>query len=305
MPNGAMVLGNSGKWVCPGCSANLQMEARFVPDDHQPAVDTGSGRVERGFYVWSEPRHAATCLEYARWSERRETEQIEQMRRQQNSPFPAARLAEIRRRTGIPSFVRGGLGTESAGIPWSPGRDAVEIDAYALHCCRELRDGILSRKTPAPPGIWLQGDTGSGKTLLLGALAADLAFRMPGLRVRYIELDALMQRHYAAMKEGGPAFSLRSFLSCDLLVLDDIGTCGSTAAPAEMLERIAEAFYAKPADGDTPQTACLAVASNECPAQLTASLTAAKPKANRYGDRVTRRLLNVCGSPIEMKTTPR
>lgn len=82
---------------------------------------------------------------------------------------------------------------------------------------------------PTLKNLLLSGSPGLGKTFLSGCIASDLTQR--GLSVRYETVGRLMQvfemRQFS--KQGSDAFleaqaEIQQYLSCDLMLLDDLGT---------------------------------------------------------------------------------
>lgn len=257
---------------------------------------------EYHFYVWDLPPHAHTCTAYARWKEQDEARQAQERHQILHSPFPPDRMHSIRQRTGIPKFVCGGVGDEGNTLPWLLCDVHISYPNAVMNAAREVRRWATTRSGKARKGFWVHGGSGVGKTTLLGSVGADIAFRSPVLKVTYWNFDTLMQAHYANVSrkthDVPRILDLTTMLdSTDVMILDDIGTIGSTAAPAEMLMRIAEAYYS---GENVPATAVLLMASNESPAELAQKLNRMKPEHPEYGDRVIRRLIQQTGAAIKV-----
>ncbi len=279
---------------CPGCNTLHESVKKL---NREP---TRNG--EFLFYTFELPPHAHSCEPYARWKEQDEAREATERQCILHSPFPAPQMHSIRERSGIPRFICGGIGDFGCSLPWVRADLHLSYKQPLMNAAREVRRWATVRSGTPRTGLWVYGGSGTGKTTLAASLAADIAFRNPVVKVTFWNFDALMEAHYANIRkkarEHPRQLDLHAMLeTSDVLVLDDIGTVGSTAAPAEMLMRIAEAYYS--GEG-IPQHAVLLLTSNETPTELAAKLCRMKPDHPQYGDRVVRRLLKQTGTAISV-----
>ena len=96
--------------------------------------------------------------------------------------------------------------------------------AQTLRLCRQFAENF----TPGAPNLLLQGSTGLGKTFLSGCIARAVADA--GFRVAYesaaAALGAFETAKFQRFNEAGEqaAETVEQYLSCDLMILDDLGT---------------------------------------------------------------------------------
>lgn len=118
--------------------------------------------------------------------------------------------------TGSESFARFDLGLYD-----EPARSQM---ADNLAFCREFAESF----TPGAPSLLLQGGTGLGKTFLSGCIARAVAGQ--GYSVVYesagAALGAFETAKFQRLAEAGglAAEKVEQYLSCDLMILDDLGT---------------------------------------------------------------------------------
>ena len=126
--------------------------------------------------------------------------------------------------SGDESFERFDLELYSAQPDTKLGLSPRETMRMVYTSCRKFADDF----SPASPNLLLQGDTGLGKTYLSACIARAVAAK--GLSVCYdtaaSALDFFERQKFsrdAAEAEAASA-RVRRMLSCDLMILDDLGT---------------------------------------------------------------------------------
>ena len=158
----------------------------------------------------------------------------------------------------------------------------------------ELRESENTRRRQALParfrtattdeplgdeGVYLFGPVGTGKTHRAAAWANQAI--EAGLRVRWITVPAYLEDKRAAMSGAPAPATAEELASCDVLVLDDLGTEKATEWAREVLFGLVNRAY----EADVQ----LLVTSNRRLADL----------ASHLGDRIASRIAEIC-VPHEM-----
>lgn len=119
-------------------------------------------------------------------------------------------------------------------------RDALVVaDAYAA------RDPRTPPPVERAPGLILIGPAGVGKSHLAAALLMEVIrhSRAYGLFYKTLDLLRLLRESYNPATQTTPAEILQPILTCDLLVLDDLGVERVTEWVAETLNHIVDTRY--------------------------------------------------------------
>ena len=161
-----------------------------------------------------------------------------------------------------------------------------EIDSVVVNAVRDWVED-LDRNLAEGRGLWLMGDTGTGKTSLAMLVSKEALKRDRTVAIYSLpKLFARIRATYDAGPEGDSyAEFFESLCSVDLLHLEDLGTEKRTEWVLEQLYALINERYER-------QNSIL-VTTNFDQSQLEEQL----------GDRILSRLVEICGDPLPLYGT--
>lgn len=287
-------IGSEAPEACPGCGFVIEK----VCEEILRSTD-GSRIVAQ----WIEKPHRDECEPLKALLDHQAQEEAKKRLLRWLYPDPET-VKRVQSAAGLPFWIGGGLGDEGIRLPWAlRGEDrGREFPKSLMSRLRGIRDNAING-AEYPDGVWLQGTSGVGKTLLLGALAFDIQLRAPNVGVQYWTLVDYLEQWRAACGRRESRYDPDRIRMARLLVIDDLGSAKATknsSSAAEQVCLIADAVYNR-TDGRTRQVLC--VSSNEEPEVLQAHWGRTNEANDEgFGERVVRRLVKTCGTPVLVRT---
>ena len=225
--------------------------------------------------VWNPEAHQ--CPERTAREVREREEQAEKERQWRDNP-PEGRIREVFSRVRLPADTPPGLRL----IRYEE-VDHRLIDAVAAHQATWLK-GIRPEK-----GLWVCGPTNKRKTIVVSALAFDVAHRTPR-SVLFWNMSDLMAHIRRAAQGKDNEYEPHAISNADKLVIDDLGTMKLTERAWDEIFHMIES--AKSGWGETKRHQTLYVTSNENPESMIDRLS--PPGDPTGGERIVRRLRQIC-----------
>lgn len=266
-PTQQELLGTPGERTCLHCGSVLRKEPR---------------RVNSWLTVLTFPNHLCPGLQTQMLLEQQTRQEREDQQRREMialrvSPTPE-RMQSLMRILRLPQRTPAGL--ERVATSDCP---AAFVDAVTRH-----RDVWLGGERP-DKGLWLIGPTKSRKTLLLGALAFEVA-NWTTHRPLFWDFCDLMHHLRQQARGVDSEWNPSAARDAPMLVLDDLGAARVTETARETL--FALVSHSLNACGRYGEAQVLYVATNEAPDVLVDKL--ARGDALVEGQRIVQRLADAC-----------
>lgn len=121
-------------------------------------------------------------------------------------------------------------------ITWDDQAISMTLQRRALKNAVDRARQYASQPDPRYPWLYIHGSYGAGKSHLAAAICHERQQR--GAVVRYRSVPGMLDALRREMNRSGESDLMQDLITCDLLVLDDIGTEHLTAWAEERLFRI-------------------------------------------------------------------
>lgn len=117
---------------------------------------------------------------------------------------------------------------EDTGVPKVAVRviDSPEFDE--LRIPDKVRDWVVHYSGAETPSLWLSGGSRAGKTVTACWIMMQLIRRQAATDIRFVAVSDLVREIWMGSSfygDGNKWHSIKPFTTCELLVLDDLGTC--------------------------------------------------------------------------------